>query len=81
MGQIHAAQFVAGSIQMRLDAAERHAENLGGLLVGLSARRPKQTLLFPDRQLDVEGGNLKLMFDAESMRADSNWSPRILLVL
>ena len=54
VGQIHAAQFVAGPIQMRFHAAKRQTKDFRDLLIGLSARRPKQTLLFPDRQLDRE---------------------------
>ena len=60
VSEIHAAQLVAGPIQMRFDAAEGQAEYLRRLLIGLSARRPKQTLLFPDRQLNRNGWQFEI---------------------
>ena len=60
MCEIHAAQFVAGSVEMRFHAAEGQTENLRSLLVGLSARRPEEALLFPDRQLDRKGRQFEI---------------------
>src|SRR5277367_1768338 len=45
---------------MRLHAAKRQTEDFGNLLIGLSARRPKQTLLFPDRQLNRNGRQFEI---------------------
>jgi hypothetical protein len=60
MGQIHAMQLVAGGVQMRFHAAKGQTEDLGDLLISLAARRPKQTLLFPVRQMDRKGGQFEI---------------------
>src|SRR6202020_3504211 len=60
VGQIHAAQLMARGVQMCFYTAKGQTQDLCDLLVSLTARGPKQALLFPIRQMDLKGGQFEI---------------------
>jgi hypothetical protein len=56
MAQIHAAQFVTGSVEIGCGLAERETQDFGDLLIGFPARRPEEEWLFPVDSWTGNGG-------------------------